>query len=106
MFQFTGLAFLTEYLINKMGCPIRVPADQFVFANPRSFSQLVTPFIASENLGIHRTPLVTFFRFLLEILTRYYWFLTSNLYFLPIGFFSYISRVIYLFSSQHAKELF
>jgi hypothetical protein len=44
-----------------MGCPIRVPADQFVFANPRSFSQLVAPFIASESQGIHRTPLVTFF---------------------------------------------
>ena len=44
-----------------MGCPIRVSADQFVFANPRSFSQLVTPFFASESQGILRTPLVTFF---------------------------------------------
>jgi hypothetical protein len=39
-----------------MGCPIRVPADQFVFANPRSFSQLVTPFFASGSQGIPRTP--------------------------------------------------
>jgi hypothetical protein len=44
-----------------MGCPIRVSADRFVFANPRSFSQLVTPFFASESQGILRTPLVTFF---------------------------------------------
>ena len=44
-----------------MGCPIRVSADWFIFANPRSLSQLVTPFIASESQGILRTPLVTFF---------------------------------------------
>ena len=43
-----------------MGCPIRVPADQFVFANPRRLSQLVTPFFASGSQGIPRTPLVTF----------------------------------------------
>ena len=63
MFQFPGLAFrfAPEYPKHVgMGCPIRVPADQFVFANPRSFSQLVTPFFASESLGILRTLLVTF----------------------------------------------
>ena len=47
--------------LRQMGCPIRVSADRFVFANPRSFSQLVTPFFASESQGILRTPLVTFF---------------------------------------------
>ncbi len=51
---------LREYRLMAMGCPIRVPADQFVFANPRRFSQLVTPFFASGSQGIPRTPLVTF----------------------------------------------
>ena len=44
-----------------MGCPIRTSADQFVFANPRSFSQLITSFFASESLGIPHTPFLTSF---------------------------------------------
>ena len=32
-----------------------------IFAPPRSFSQLVTSFIASESQGIHRVLLITFF---------------------------------------------
>ena len=36
-----------------LGCPIRISADQFVCANPRSFSQLITSFFASES---HRHP--------------------------------------------------
>ena len=47
----------------RMGCPIRISADQFVFADPRSLSQLITSFFASESQGILRTPLLTFFRF-------------------------------------------
>src|SRR5690554_2860417 len=43
------------------GCPIRKPADQFVFADPRGLSQLIASFIASESLGILRVPLLTFF---------------------------------------------
>ena len=38
------------------GCPIRTSADQRLFAPPRSFSQLITSFVASRSLGIHRTP--------------------------------------------------
>ena len=58
MFQFSGFAFLSEYYLFKIvGCPIQVSADQFVCANPRSFSQLITPFFASESLGIPHTPL-------------------------------------------------
>jgi hypothetical protein len=45
---------------SRMGCPIRTPADRKLFAPPRSFSQLVTSFIASESLGIHHTPLIYF----------------------------------------------
>ncbi len=62
MFQFPGFAppVAREYRLMAMGCPIRVPADQFVFANTRRFSQLVTPFFASGSQGIPRTLLVTF----------------------------------------------
>ena len=42
------------------GCPIRISADQVSFANPRSFSQLTTSFIASKSLGIPHTPFYTF----------------------------------------------
>ena len=46
-----------------VGCPIRISTDQFVLANPRSFSQLITSFFASESLGIPRAPLITYFYF-------------------------------------------
>ena len=42
------------------GCPIRISADQGIFAPPRSFSQLVTSFVASESQGIPRTLLLDF----------------------------------------------
>ena len=40
------------------GCPIRTSAGQCAFAARRSFSQLVTSFIASESPGIPHAPLV------------------------------------------------
>lgn len=43
----------------QWGCPIRTSADHLVCANPRSFSQLIASFIASESLGIPRVPLLT-----------------------------------------------
>ncbi len=61
MFQFSGFAFLAEYHgFTMVGCPIRKPADQSSFAAPRSLSQLITSFIASESLGIPHAPLLTF----------------------------------------------
>ena len=58
MFQFTGFAPLAGYhTFNMVGCPIRIPADHIVCADPRSFSQLIASFIASESLGIPHTPL-------------------------------------------------
>ena len=63
MFQFPGLAFLTEYPdFIGMGFPIRTFADQRLFAPPRNFSQLITSFIASKSLGILHTPLLTFLK--------------------------------------------
>src|SRR6201986_2255806 len=43
----------------RPGCPIRTSADQFLFADPRSFSQLTTSFFAFESLGIPHTPFLT-----------------------------------------------
>jgi hypothetical protein len=61
MFQFTGFAsdFVGYRVFNTMGCPIRISTDYKLFAPPRSFSQLVTSFFASESLGIRHTPLFT-----------------------------------------------
>ncbi len=44
------------YIFNIVGCPIRKSADRNVCAIPRSLSQLITSFIASESLGIPHTP--------------------------------------------------
>lgn len=43
------------------GSPIRKSADQIIFANPRSLSQLITSFFASESQGIPRILFLTFF---------------------------------------------
>ena len=65
MFQFSGFALLSEYYaFNIVGCPIRISPDQFVCADPRRFSQLITSFIASESLGIPHTPLFCLLYFL------------------------------------------
>src|ERR1700712_325736 len=60
MFQFNRFAHLHPFF-KWIGFPIRKSADQFIFANPRSLSQLITSFIASESQGIPRVPLFTFF---------------------------------------------
>ena len=52
------------YIFNIVGCPIRISADQIICADPRSFSQLITSFIASETLGIPHTPLFSLLYFL------------------------------------------
>ena len=60
MFQFPGSAPLARcHAFSVAGCPIRTPADQFLFADPRRFSQLTTSFFASESLGIPHTPFIT-----------------------------------------------
>ena len=47
-------------VFNRPGSPIRICADQFLFADPRAFSQLTTSFFASGSLGIPRSLLFTF----------------------------------------------
>ena len=60
MFQFPGFAFLAEFgAFGAKGCPIRISTDHVLFADPRSFSQLITSFFASESLGILHTLFLT-----------------------------------------------
>ena len=61
MFQFSRFAHLLQSIFNGLGFPIRKSRDQFIFANPRSLSQLIKSFIASESQGIPRVPFLTFF---------------------------------------------
>ena len=62
MFQFPALApeMIRWRVFNTPGCPIRKSPDQRLFAPPRSLSQLITSFIASESQGIRHAPLFTF----------------------------------------------
>ena len=73
MFQFTGLAPRPKawwHAFNMPGCPIRKSPDRRLFAPPRSLSQLITSFFASESQGIRRTLLVTFLTYYLTICSR------------------------------------
>ncbi len=66
MFQFTpfpshGLSFssVDDDALPPPGSPIRISADQRIFAPPRSFSQLVTSFFGSQCQGIRLMLLFT-----------------------------------------------
>ena len=62
MFQFPAYACISAcQAFNLTGFPIRIPADQLSFANPRRFSQLTTSFFAYRSLGILRLPFCNFF---------------------------------------------
>ena len=41
----------------RPGFPIQISADQYLFTAPRSFSQCITSFFASDCQGIHQMPL-------------------------------------------------
>ena len=61
MFQFPTFALLT-YVFSQQwpyrpGSPIQISADQCLFTTPRSFSQCITSFIASDCQGIRQMPL-------------------------------------------------
>ena len=89
MFQFSGFAHLSMYYVfNIVGCPIRISTDQFVCANPRSFSQLITSFFASESLGIPHTPLFCLL---------YFWFVSLQTVFFLLFKFSYLNMSMNFF---------
>ena len=70
MFQFPSFALAIRQCraFNPTGCPIRTSPDLYLFAVPRSFSQLTTSFFASESLGIHLTLLLpSFLAFLISV---------------------------------------
>ena len=62
MFQFPALApeMIRWRVFNTPGCPIRKSPDQRLFAPPRSLSQLITSFIASESQRSRHAPFFTF----------------------------------------------
>ena len=61
MFQFPTFALLTQCrAFSPTGSPIRISPDQFLFADPRGFSQLTTSFLAFGSLGILRSLLFSF----------------------------------------------
>ena len=64
MFQFPAFAsVISTYgcqVFNLTGFPIRRSAGQRSFAPHRSFSQLITSFIACGSLGIRHTPFSSF----------------------------------------------
>ena len=87
-----------QSIFNRLGFPIRKSADQFIFADPRGLSQLITSFFASESQGIPRVPFLTFFyhyRLLLGKVCFFYsdrrslvhWFI-SSLVLLPMYLWS------------------
>ncbi len=54
------LLFAGCQAFNLAGCPIRKSLDDGLFAPTQSLSQLITSFFASESLGIHHSPLLSF----------------------------------------------
>jgi hypothetical protein len=62
MFQFPEFAPIARFpTFNREGCPIRKSTDHVLLADPRSLSQLITSFFASESQGIPHTPFITSF---------------------------------------------
>ena len=65
MFQFRrfpSYTYLIQYMMyvhTHTDCSIRKSADQFILADPRSLSQLITSFIGSQCQGIHSMLFLT-----------------------------------------------
>ena len=98
MFQFPAFApFRRVARSLVLGCPIRKSPDQWLFAPPRSLSQLITSFFASESQGIPHALLVTFSNFSYS----YFFFLS-----LEIPANAGISRVKLDSSSMSMNSLF
>ena len=60
--SYTYLFSIWYYSIAVVGFPIRISADRWIFAPPRSFSQLVTSFVVSWCQGILRMLFIAWSR--------------------------------------------
>ena len=90
---------ILQLSFRQLGCPIRKSTDQFAFANPRSLSQLITSFIASESLGIPCVPLFTFFTSVALLLLRCCFIILNC-------FKTILLSSLVFFFFQYVKELF
>ena len=98
-----------------LGCPIRKSSDQILCANPRSLSQLITSFIASESLGIRHTPLLSLLYFLLfcsftlffiaRLLFKNFFFLVNFLSF-TISLFQYVNELVRIVADKSVSDTF
>ena len=104
MFQFSGFAHLSVYYLFKIvGCPIQVFTDLIVCADPRNFSQLITPFIASESLGIPHTPLFCLLYFA-QLIANSYQLKQCSFYFLLFSYLNMSMNVNAKFISASSGE--
>jgi nitrate/nitrite transporter NarK len=95
-----------------LGCPIRKSSDQVLCANPRSLSQLIASFFASESLGIRHTPLLSLLYFLLfcsftlfyiaRLLLKNYFFLVNFLSF-TISLFQYVNELVRIVADKYVS---
>ena len=98
-----------------LGCPIRKSSDQILCANPRSLSQLIASFFASESLGIRHTPLLSLLYFLLfcsftlfyiaRLLLKNYFFLVNFLSF-TISLFQYVNELVRIVADKSVSDTF
>ena len=101
MFQFPTFASLYYVFIQRWpyrpGSPIQISADLYSFTAPRSFSQCITSFFASDCQGIHQMPLPIAWFLQYKYFTIYIFFSTKNL-FLPVLFYRKTSFRVYLYT--------
>jgi hypothetical protein len=109
MFQFGRFAHYVRHVFNMPGFPIQKSADQFIFANPRGLSQLITSFIASESQGIPRILFLTFFYSCAFCAARYAFLICRHLFVpegTPIKQRLYCCLLFFFNFFQYVKELF
>ena len=67
---FSSAGLRLYHPLKRIGCPIRKSVTERLQTPTHSLSQSITSFFASESLGIHRVPLVTY---------SYQFYFTSNM---------------------------
>ena len=79
-----------------LGSPIRTSADQCLFTTPRSFSQCITSFFASDCQGIHQMPLpiAWFLQYKYFASAKYLYRSTKNL---PVFLLEKLLKCIFLY---------